>query len=95
LLNLGPGNRSHESSRHYHSLVEAEYAGTQIKEMAAQAKPMPRGAFIVIEGLDRSGKTTQVKILEAELLQSGKKVKTIHFPGKLAKKSVLAVDISG
>jgi dTMP kinase len=54
--------------------------------MAVSANPITRGAFIVIEGLDRSGKTTQVKILEAELLRSGKKVKTIHFPGKLATK---------
>lgn len=40
-----------------------------------------RGAFIVIEGLDRSGKTTQVKRLEAELSKSGKKVKVLRFPG--------------
>jgi len=40
-----------------------------------------RGAFIVIEGLDRSGKTTQVKRLEAELSKDGKKVKVFRFPG--------------
>jgi len=40
-----------------------------------------RGAFIVIEGLDRSGKTTQVKRLEAELSKSGKTVKVLRFPG--------------
>jgi len=48
--------------------------------MASQASAS-RGAFIVIEGLDRSGKTTQVKKLEAELSQSGKKVKVLRFPG--------------
>lgn len=41
-----------------------------------------RGAFIVIEGLDRSGKTTQVKRLEAELSKDGKKVQVLRFPGK-------------
>jgi dTMP kinase len=48
--------------------------------MASQAL-VSRGAFIVIEGLDRSGKTTQVKRLEAELSKSGKKVKMLRFPG--------------
>jgi dTMP kinase len=40
-----------------------------------------RGAFIVIEGLDRSGKTIQVERLEAQLSESGKKVKVLRFPG--------------
>jgi dTMP kinase len=44
--------------------------------------PVVRGAFIVVEGLDRSGKTTQVKRLGAELSKQGRKVKTIRFPGK-------------
>jgi ABC-type metal ion transport system substrate-binding protein len=48
--------------------------------MALQ-ESVSRGAFIVIEGLDRSGKTTQVKRLEAELSKSGKKVKVLRFPG--------------
>lgn len=49
--------------------------------MMALQEPVSRGAFIVIEGLDRSGKTTQVKMLEAELSKSGKKVKVLRFPG--------------
>jgi dTMP kinase len=47
----------------------------------AKEEALSRGAFIVIEGLDRSGKTTQVKRLEAELAKDGKKVKMIRFPG--------------
>jgi len=47
----------------------------------AKEEAVSRGAFIVIEGLDRSGKTTQVKRLEAELAKDGKKVKMIRFPG--------------
>lgn len=46
-----------------------------------------RGAFIVIEGLDRSGKTTQVKRLEAELTREGKKVKVLRFPGNASQPS--------
>ncbi len=42
----------------------------------------PRGAFIVIEGLDRSGKTTQVKRLDEQLTRSGNKVKLLRFPGE-------------
>jgi dTMP kinase len=41
-----------------------------------------RGAFIVVEGLDRSGKTTQTKRIESALLKEGYKVKLRRFPGK-------------
>lgn len=43
---------------------------------------VPRGAFIVLEGLDRSGKTTQVKLLEQRLAQAGRRVQVMRFPGK-------------
>ena len=53
--------------------------------MATQTDPTPtniaRGALIVVEGLDRSGKTTQVKLLEERFLKEGKKVKAMRFPG--------------
>lgn len=42
---------------------------------------MARGALIVIEGLDRSGKTTQIAALYDHLLSLGKKVEQIKFPG--------------
>lgn len=45
-----------------------------------QPKPK-RGAFIVIEGLDRSGKSTQAKLL-VERLQKTTKAKLIKFPGR-------------
>lgn len=41
-----------------------------------------RGALIVLEGLDRSGKTTQVKLLEQRFVELGKKVKVMRFPGR-------------
>ena len=40
-----------------------------------------RGAFIVVEGLDRSGKTTQVQKLVESLSKDGHKVKALRFPG--------------
>lgn len=46
------------------------------------AGPPNRGAFVVIEGLDRAGKTTQVKKLCDALHASGKNIKSIRFPGK-------------
>jgi hypothetical protein len=58
--------------------------------MAASSDPYPwqepvskpaRGAFIVIEGLDRAGKTTQVKRLCDKLYAQGHNIKTIRFPG--------------
>jgi thymidylate kinase len=43
---------------------------------------MARGAFIVIEGLDRSGKTTQTDLLAARLATSSVPVERRKFPGK-------------
>ena len=40
-----------------------------------------RGALVVLEGLDRSGKTTQVKLLEQRFVEEGKPVKVMRFPG--------------
>ncbi|KAJ6784416.1 hypothetical protein PWT90_10486 [Aphanocladium album] len=45
------------------------------------AKP-EQGAFIVLEGLDRSGKTTQVKLLEQKFIDQGKPVKLMRFPDR-------------
>lgn len=41
---------------------------------------MQKGKLIVIDGIDGSGKATQVKILKQRLLKEGFKVKTIDFP---------------
>lgn len=41
-----------------------------------------RGAFIVLEGLDRSGKTTQAKLLEQRFVEEGRPVKVMRFPGE-------------
>lgn len=43
-----------------------------------------RGAFIVLEGLDRSGKSTQAALLADRLKQEGVDVKLIKFPGLYA-----------
>ncbi|RDL38776.1 Thymidylate kinase [Venustampulla echinocandica] len=47
-----------------------------------QARPVSRGAFIVVEGLDRAGKTTQVKRLCDSLYAQGHNVKMIRFPDR-------------
>lgn len=43
-----------------------------------------RGAFIVLEGLDRSGKSTQVGLLEKRLKAEGRNVRVMRFPGTFA-----------
>lgn len=43
---------------------------------------MTRGAFIVLEGLDRSGKSTQVGLLEKRLRAEGRDVRVMRFPGR-------------
>lgn len=50
-------------------------------DAVAQSEAAPRGAFIVLEGLDRSGKTTQVKLLERKIVESGRRVQMMRFPG--------------
>ena len=42
---------------------------------------MKRGAFIVLEGLDRSGKTTQTAKLVQRLQNAGHTTKLLKFPG--------------
>ncbi|KAF7942833.1 uncharacterized protein EAE97_006287 [Botrytis byssoidea] len=46
------------------------------------ASPISRGSFILIEGLDRAGKTTQVKKLCDKLYASGRNVKLMRFPDR-------------
>ncbi|KAF9075227.1 P-loop containing nucleoside triphosphate hydrolase protein [Rhodocollybia butyracea] len=41
-----------------------------------------RGAFVVIEGLDRSGKTTQTEIIRKLIQEAGKEVVCIKFPDR-------------
>ncbi|KAI0534923.1 thymidylate kinase-domain-containing protein [Xylaria digitata] len=47
-----------------------------------QRKPPVRGAFIVFEGLDRAGKTTQAKLLQLRCIESGRQVKYMRFPDR-------------
>lgn len=42
----------------------------------------PRGPFIVIEGLDRSGKSTQTSLLLARLEAAGIPATLLKFPGR-------------
>uniref|UniRef100_A0A673LYC7 Thymidylate kinase-like domain-containing protein n=1 Tax=Sinocyclocheilus rhinocerous TaxID=307959 RepID=A0A673LYC7_9TELE len=42
-----------------------------------------RGALIVLEGVDRAGKTTQCQKLVQALQQSGRAAEMIRFPGKM------------
>ncbi|KAK4107588.1 hypothetical protein N656DRAFT_503246 [Canariomyces notabilis] len=48
----------------------------------ADAPSAVRGALVVLEGLDRSGKTTQVKLLEQRFVELGRKVKVMRFPDR-------------
>jgi thymidylate kinase len=47
----------------------------------ATSSTTPRGQFIVLEGLDRCGKSTQVDRLVAKLQESGRPARLQKFPG--------------
>lgn len=42
---------------------------------------MGRGALIVVEGLDRAGKTSQCQLLYEALVEQGYTVRYVKFPG--------------
>ena len=52
-------------------------------DIRSMSKEVKRGAFIVIEGLDRSGKSTQAAALYERLAAAGISVKLQKFPGAL------------
>ncbi|KAH8664525.1 thymidylate kinase-domain-containing protein [Xylariales sp. PMI_506] len=46
-------------------------------------RPKPvRGAFLVFEGMDRAGKTTQAKLLQQRCIEAGRDVKFMRFPDR-------------
>lgn len=46
-------------------------------------RPKRRGLLIVVEGLDRAGKTSQCQLLLEALTRRGHQIKYIKFPGKM------------
>lgn len=62
-------------------LATAAIASSSSPKAAGEVAPA-RGAFIVLEGLDRSGKTTQAKLLEQRFVEEGRPVKLMRFPGE-------------
>ncbi|KAL7785291.1 P-loop containing nucleoside triphosphate hydrolase protein [Trichoderma ceciliae] len=70
-----------------HDLAAAAVAGTSSPrgyagDDSTGSDSKKRGAFIVLEGLDRSGKTTQVKLLEQRFVEEGRPVKVMRFPDR-------------
>eukprot|EP01071_Lankesteria_metandrocarpae_P008183 Lankesteria_metandrocarpae@DN4895_c0_g1_i2.p1 len=50
--------------------------------MSSVAGQRTRGALIVFEGIDRSGKTTQTKLLTDALQQDGVSCRSVRFPDR-------------
>ncbi|KAI0123434.1 putative thymidylate kinase [Xylariales sp. AK1849] len=51
--------------------------------VAEEKKKKPvRGAFVVFEGMDRAGKTTQAKLLQQRCIEEGKDVRFMRFPDR-------------
>ena len=80
------------AERHRNSSSAAASSAHEPFSISSSALPAPahastsdaaRGALVILEGLDRSGKTTQVKLLEQRFVELGKRVKVMRFPGRL------------
>ena len=50
--------------------------------MSAVAAMKPRGTFVVFEGVDRAGKSTQCKLLAEGLRKRGREATLINFPDR-------------
>lgn len=50
--------------------------------MASPPAPAPRGAFIVFEGADRAGKSTQCQMLVEHLAAAGVRAELWRFPDR-------------
>ncbi|TRX88033.1 hypothetical protein FHL15_011088 [Xylaria flabelliformis] len=61
---------------------EKEDGMTGVEYESEQKKPPVRGAFIVFEGMDRAGKTTQAKLLQLRCIESGREVTFMRFPDR-------------
>lgn len=60
----------------------SDLAAAAIATSSSTGEARGRGALVALEGLDRSGKTTQVKLLEQRFVEAGRKVKVMRFPGE-------------
>ncbi|RYO99520.1 hypothetical protein DL763_001431 [Monosporascus cannonballus] len=61
---------------------ERERAKGKAQLQEIRRKPPVRGAFIVFEGMDRAGKTTQAKLLQVRCIESGREVRFMRFPDR-------------
>ncbi|GAA5958103.1 hypothetical protein JCM3765_002811 [Sporobolomyces pararoseus] len=64
-------------------------SSTPTTTTSTSSRPNKRGALIVFEGLDRSGKSTQVSRLRQKLENQGHKVKQIGFPDRTSSTGIL------
>ena len=65
-------------------IAGADHIASSVADLSAflcPDVPAPRGFFLSVEGLDGSGKTTQVDLLEKHLIQWGFEVKRTREPG--------------
>lgn len=57
-------------------------AGDSMDGIVEALEPPVRGAFVVFEGMDRAGKTTQAKLLQQRCIESGRDVRFLRFPDR-------------
>jgi len=75
-------SRTGTTSGHIGATINKDERPILKSNNAPKESASPRGAFIVIEGLDRAGKTTQVKKLNDALYERGQNVRQLRFPDR-------------
>jgi hypothetical protein len=76
-------SHSRAHSRGHFSEHTSSPSSSPTKMAGAAATAAGRGAFILFEGVDRCGKTTQANKLVEALCAAGQKAVLMRFPGSL------------
>ncbi|KAI1848618.1 hypothetical protein JX266_005477 [Neoarthrinium moseri] len=64
------------------AVANADGAAAKSAAPPAEKKKPVRGAFIIFEGMDRAGKTTQAKLLQQRCIEEGRTVRFMRFPDR-------------
>lgn len=84
MLRVGSNLPASLSRTCIHPLLSSRTSAGLSKMTTSATPPPKRGALVVVEGIDRAGKTIQCTTIQQLLEQRGHMAKYVRFPGMLA-----------